>query len=64
MPAGLASPARRALAAAGLSDLAAVAAAGEGAVASLHGIGPNGIRTLKEAMLAAGLAFSPDPFEE
>ena len=61
LPAGLSHPARSALATAGLDDLTAVAAAGELAVAGLHGMGPKGIRILKEAMHAAGLAFNPDP---
>lgn len=59
LPAGLSNPARNALAAAGLDNLAAVAAAGERQVAGLHGMGPKGMRILREAMQAAKLAFKP-----
>ena len=59
LPAELSNPARSALAAAGLDDLAAVAAAGERQVSGLHGMGPKGIRILREAMQAAKLAFNP-----
>jgi uncharacterized protein YndB with AHSA1/START domain len=61
LPDGLSKPTRSALAAAGLSTLAAVADAGERAIRALHGMGPKGIRTLKEAMEVAHLAFRADP---
>lgn len=53
----LAAPARRALAGAGLASLAQVAKQREAAVATLHGMGPNAMATLKAAMKAKGLGF-------
>lgn len=52
----LAAPAARALAAAGLTTLEDVVAAGRTHVASLHGMGPKALRTLDEAIAAAGLS--------
>jgi predicted Fe-Mo cluster-binding NifX family protein len=53
----LAAPARRALAGAGLENLAQLARQKEADVAGLHGMGPNAMATLKAAMKAKGLAF-------
>ena len=53
----LAAPARRALAGAGLANLAQLARQKEADVAALHGMGPNAMATLKAAMKAKGLAF-------
>jgi hypothetical protein len=50
-------PANDALAAAGCETLEDVARMTEKQVASLHGMGPKGIRMLKEAFEESGLAF-------
>jgi hypothetical protein len=57
-PRGLAKPAHRALAGAGIASLRDLAARSERDVAGLHGMGPNGVRILREALAAAGLAFA------
>ena len=57
LPSGLAAPARRALAGAGIADLEHLAAWTEGELAGLHGIGPNALRLLRSALADAGLTF-------
>lgn len=47
----------RALTAAGLTSLAKLSKAKEADVAALHGMGPNALGKLKDAMKAAGLSF-------
>lgn len=56
-PSGLAKPAQRALAGAGITSLKQLAAKREAEVGALHGMGPNAVATLKRALKAAGLAF-------
>lgn len=56
-PDGLSKPAQRALASAKITNLKQLAAKREGDVAHLHGMGPNGVATLKRALKAAGLSF-------
>ena len=56
----LAAPARRALASAGYTDLEQLAAACEKDVAALHGMGPNAMKTLRQALQDKGLAFAED----
>ena len=56
-PKGLARPAQRALAGAGIGDLKSLAARSRAEVAALHGMGPGGLATLERAMAAEGLAF-------
>ena len=56
-PKGLAKPAHRALARAGIESLEALAARSEKQLAGLHGLGPNGIVALKAALAARGLAL-------
>ncbi|MEQ1809675.1 MAG: hypothetical protein ABL889_07110 [Terricaulis sp.] len=56
-PAGLAKPAHRALENAKIASLKQLAAKREADVSSLHGIGPNGVASLKRALRAAGLSF-------
>ena len=56
----LAAPARRALASAGYADLEQLAAAREKDVAALHGMGPNALKTLRQALQDKGLAFAED----
>jgi len=55
----LARPARRALAAAGIDHLEDLAEHTESEIASLHGMGPNGMGQLRDALGVRGLAFKP-----
>ncbi len=57
-PAGLAAPARRALANAGYQRLEQLARASEAEIEQLHGIGPNALRVLRSALKAKGLSFA------
>ena len=57
----LASPARRALANAGIRQMADLAKITEAEFAHLHGIGPNALATLKAAMKANGMTFKNGP---
>ena len=54
----LASPAQRALANAGIKNLAQLAKLSEAEIKDLHGIGPNELITLRAALKAKGLSFS------
>jgi hypothetical protein len=54
----LAAPARRALVAAGLTSLKALARRSEADVLALHGMGPNAMSKLRAALKAAGLGFA------
>jgi hypothetical protein len=56
LPSGLPAPARRALERAELESLEEVAAFPRAELAALHGMGPKALRTLDEALAAAGLA--------
>lgn len=58
LPAGLAAPARRALAGAGVKSLRDVARLREADVAQMHGIGPNALAVLRAALQAEGLSFA------
>jgi hypothetical protein len=62
-PAGLSNPARRALAAAGCGKLEDVTRFRAAEVAGLHGMGPKGIRILREALAARGLSFAGEAKE-
>lgn len=53
----LGAPAQRALAAAGITTLEQVSQMSEKALMQLHGVGPNAIKTLKEAMAQRGMEF-------
>ena len=53
----LAAPARRALASAGYSSLTQLAHATEDEIAALHGMGPNAMKTLRQALHDHGLSF-------
>ena len=59
-PAGLSGPALRALATAGIRSLRGLTRWTERDVARLHGMGPKGIRILKQALTTEGLQFSAD----
>ncbi len=57
-PAGLAQPALRALAAAGYTSLEQLSTTTEADLSKLHGLGPKGLRLIREALDARGLAFA------
>lgn len=56
-PAGLSGPALRALAHAGIRSMTQLATHTEREIASLHGMGPKGIRVLKQALATQGRHF-------
>lgn len=56
-PSGLAKPALRALANAGIGNLNELSRLGEDELKRLHGIGPNAVAKLRAAMEASGLRF-------
>ncbi len=58
LPAGLAAPARRALAGAGYTRLEQLAHVGEAEIKQLHGIGPNALKVLRSALKAQELSFA------
>jgi hypothetical protein len=58
LPLGLAAPARRALAAAGIKRLEQLTAFSEEQLGRLHGIGPNALIKLHLALKAKGLSFA------
>jgi uncharacterized protein YdhG (YjbR/CyaY superfamily) len=57
-PGGLAKPAQRALAGAGISKLGQLSKWAEGDIRSLHGIGPNALIVLRKALRKHGLRFA------
>ena len=57
LPGGLAAPARRALIGAGVWSLEQLAAFSEAELSKLHGIGPNAMRQLQQALESRGLGF-------
>ena len=60
LPPGLSRPARRALAAAGYDRLEQLTTATEAELSRLHGMGPKGIRQLREALTSRGWSFAAD----
>jgi hypothetical protein len=54
----LAAPAQRALAGAGITCLEDLSKWREADIAHLHGIGPNALNTLKQAMMEKGFRFT------
>ncbi|MGJ6963467.1 helix-hairpin-helix domain-containing protein [Streptosporangium sp. G11] len=60
IPTNIGRPARGALAAAGYTTLAQVATATERELLRLHGMGPKGVRLLREALAERGLTLA-DP---
>lgn len=58
IPAKLAKPAQRALAAAGYTSLEQLTEVGEARLGQLHGMGPKALGQLREAMAAQGLSFA------
>ena len=59
-PAGLAQPARRALAGAGYTKLDQLSKIRESEFKKLHGIGPNALKQLREALAAKELSFTEE----
>ncbi len=57
-PAGLSAPALRALAGAGYTRLEQLSRVTESEIKRLHGMGPKGIRLLRQALEAKGLSFA------
>jgi len=53
----LSAPAHRALASINVATLADVSQHTESEIAKLHGMGPTGIKELREALAAKGLSF-------
>lgn len=60
LPKGLAAPAQRALAGAGIQNLDQLSKFSEAQIKDLHGIGPNALKLLRQALAEKGLAFA-DP---
>lgn len=56
----LAQPALRALAGAGIRSLEQLAGYSESEIRQWHGIGPNALKTLGEALKAKGLSFQKE----
>jgi len=56
-PKGISGPMLRALANAGIKSLRDLTKWSEADLAALHGVGPKGIRMLKEALAAQGSGF-------
>lgn len=57
LPSRLSNPAQRALARAGIDKLSMLAGYSELEILAMHGIGPNAIKLLGQALASAGLAF-------
>lgn len=61
-PAGMSQPSIRALASAGITHFKQLTKFTEAEIAKLHGMGPRGVRILKEAMQEKGMNFkAPKP---
>lgn len=58
LPSNLGRPAQRALTTAGYMGLEQLAEVGEAEIKRLHGVGPNAIAKLREALAAHGLSFA------
>ncbi|MFZ1754616.1 MAG: DUF3224 domain-containing protein [Caldilineaceae bacterium] len=58
LPTGLAAPAQRALAGAGMQRLDQLARISEAELKKLHGIGPKAVEQLRQALHARGLSFA------
>lgn len=58
LPAGLASPARRALTSAGYERLEQFTRVSEAEILKLHGMGPRAIELLRRSLSVRGLSFA------
>jgi hypothetical protein len=61
LPTKLSQPAQRALANAGYTGLEQLTAVSEAEIAKLHGMGPSGIKLLRQALAEHGLSFTAAP---
>ncbi len=59
-PIGLSAPARRALSQAGVQRLDQLTQIGEAEIKKLHGMGPRGIKVLRDALASRGLSFKDE----
>jgi predicted Fe-Mo cluster-binding NifX family protein len=57
LPDNIPAPARRALAGAGITRLEQLAKVSEAELLALHGMGPNAVATLRDALQAIGRSF-------
>jgi DNA-directed RNA polymerase alpha subunit len=57
LPSGVSQPARRALAAAGYTDIEQLTQASEAELLELHGMGPKAIGLIRNALQVRGLSF-------
>ena len=60
-PPGMSQPSLRALLGAGYTGLEQLTGATAADLLALHGMGPKGIRLLREALAARGLSFADEP---
>ena len=60
LPAKLGAPAERALAGAGIKNLKQLTKFSEAEIKQLHGVGPNAIGKLRQALADKGLSFAED----
>ena len=58
LPDGIAKPATRALAGAGITRLAQLANISEAKLAQLHGVGPKAIGIIRDALKKQGMSFA------
>ena len=58
LPAKLGAPAERALAGAGIKNLKHLSKFSEAEIKQLHGVGPNALGKLRQALTARGLSFA------
>lgn len=58
LPINLAKPAQRALANAGITSLRQLSNYSVKEIAALHGMGPNALIKIKQALLESGLSFA------
>jgi hypothetical protein len=58
LPTKLSAPALRALAGAGIRRLEQLTKVSEAEIKRLHGMGPNGLKQLRDALEAKGLSFA------
>lgn len=61
LPGKVSRPALRALDEAGITTLGQLAALSEKELLKLHGVGPKGVRILRQALEQEGLTFADDP---
>jgi predicted flap endonuclease-1-like 5' DNA nuclease len=64
LPPGLGQPAQRALAGAGIQSLDQLTHFSEAEIKRLHGIGPNALDKLRQALSDNGLAFAGEKREK